>query len=117
VDLSAGVFAPLGDEELAARARWSGVTVDVRFRVTRWSSHMREHTIQAEKTLAMIGHPLTEVERLVRLIAAAWGRLEADLYLWPAGTPAVAEALKGGRSAAAAIATDAAQVRAAATGD
>lgn len=111
LDLSAGVFAPLGDEMLAAPARWSGVAVDVRFRVVRWSSHMREHTIQLEKTLGMVAHSISETERLVRLIAAAWGRLEADLYMWPPGAPAVAQALAICESTAAALGADASSVR------
>jgi hypothetical protein len=111
LDLAAGVFAPLGDDELAARARWAGIAVDIRFRVGRWASHLREHTIQTEKTLAMIDRPLSEVERLVRLIAAAWGRLEADLYMWPLGDRSVADALARAEEATAGVAADAASVR------
>jgi hypothetical protein len=114
LDLSAGVFAPLGDEELAARARWSGIGVDVRFRVNRWTSHLREHTIQVEKTLVMIDRPTSEVERLVRLVAAAWGRLESDLFMWPAGDRWVGEALALAEQSAADVATDAATVATAA---
>lgn len=94
VDLSAGVFGTLGDEELAARARWSGLLlVDVRFQMVRWTSHIREHTIQVEKTLGFIGRPLTEVDLLLRLIAAGYGRLEEELLLLPAERQAVADAL------------------------
>ena len=114
LDLSAGVFAPLGDDDLAVRARWSGVAVDVRFRVARWSSHMREHTIQVEKTLAVLGRPHTEVERLVRLICAAYGRLEEELFLRPADDAAVADSLALVEDAAASVAAQAPTVRAAA---
>lgn len=114
LDLSAGVFAPVGDDELAARARWSGVAVDLRFRLARWASHMREHTVQLEKTLVMLDQPPTEAARLARLVAAAWGRIEADLFLWPAGTPGVGEALAQAEQLAADVASDAASVRAAA---
>ncbi len=110
VDLSAGVFGPLGAADLAARARWAGRPVDVRFRMVRWSSHMREHTIQVEKTLGYIGHELTEVERLVRLTAAAYGRLEAELFMFQADRPDIAEALTLTESAAARVATGAASV-------
>ncbi|MEX2547938.1 MAG: DinB family protein [Chloroflexota bacterium] len=99
LDLSAGVFGPLGEEELAARARWSGVAVDVRFRLLRWSSHIREHTIQVEKTLAFIGRPTTEVDRLLRLICAAYGRLEEELFQVSA-SPRTSEALALAESAA-----------------
>lgn len=110
VDLSAGLFGTLGDEELASRARWSGMPVDVRFRMVRWSSHIREHTIQVEKTLGFIGRPLTEVDRLMRLIAAGYSRLEEDLLLLPPEQQPVADALALAESAAARIATDAQSV-------
>ena len=110
VDLSAGVFGTLGNEDLAARARWSGMPVDVRFRLVRWTSHIREHTIQVAKTLGFIGQPITEVDRLLRLIAAAYGRLEEDLLLLPTGQQPVADALALATSAAARIAEDAQSV-------
>lgn len=116
LDLSAGVFAPLGADELAARARWSGAPVDVRFRLNRWSSHLREHTIQVEKTLGYIGRPTTEVDRLLRLIAAAYGRLEEDLFMWPAGA-LPPEALAMAESVAGGVAADARTVRNSAAGD
>lgn len=111
VDQSAAVFAPLGADHLAARARWSGIPVDVRFRVVRWTSHLREHTIQLEKTLGFIGRPTSEVERLLRLIAAAYGRLEEDLFVWPPTEPSVAEALAMAESVARGISDDAGAVR------
>ena len=83
VDLAAGRLGGLGEEALAARARWSGFAVDVGFRLGRWSSHMREHTIQVDKTLAMLGRAPTEVERLVRLVNGAYGRLEAVVFALP----------------------------------
>ena len=61
-------------------ARWSGFAIDIDYRLGRWSSHIREHTVQVEKTLVMIDHHPTEVDRLVRLLLAAWGRAEAELY-------------------------------------
>ena len=54
----------------------------------RWSSHLREHTIQIEKTLALLGRVPTEPERLVRLTLAAYGRAEAVLFGQPAADPA-----------------------------
>jgi hypothetical protein len=61
-------------------ARWSGTAVTVGFRLNRWASHLREHTIQVEKTLVMLDDQPREVERLVRIIMAAYGRLEATGY-------------------------------------
>ncbi|MDP8904624.1 MAG: DinB family protein [Chloroflexota bacterium] len=114
LDLSAAVFAGLNDDELAVRARWAGFAVDVRFRVTRWSSHLREHTLQVEKTLTMIGRPTSEVDRLLRLVAAGYGRLEEELFMSPADEAAVAAASQRAQEAAAAVATQAREIRAAA---
>jgi len=110
VDQSAAVFAPLGADLLAARARWSGIPVDIRFRIVRWTSHLREHTIQLDKTLGFIGRPTSEVARLLRLIAAAYGRLEEELFMWPAGG-APTEALALAEAVARGIHGDVAAVR------
>jgi DinB superfamily len=80
VDQGSARFGQLSDDELALPARWSGYPVTLAFRQWRWSSHIREHTIQVDKTLAMLGHVPTEVERLVRLVASAYGRLEANAF-------------------------------------
>ncbi len=80
IDLATGRMANLDAADLAVPARWSGLAVDVGFRIGRWGSHIREHTIQVDKTLAMIGRPSSEVERLVRLIGASHGRLESHVY-------------------------------------
>ncbi|HUG48520.1 MAG TPA: DinB family protein [Candidatus Limnocylindria bacterium] len=92
LDLSAGALAGLDDAALAEGARWSGVPVTIGFRIGRWSSHIREHTVQLEKTLAMLGRQPGEVDRLLRLIAGAYGRLEEELYCWPASETGPAEA-------------------------
>ncbi len=103
-DLSTVAYADLGADDLAARARWSGLPVDVRFRIVRWSSHIREHTIQVEKTLGYIDRSTTEVDRLLRLICAAYGRLEEDLF--PASaSPRASEALALAESAAGEVLT------------
>jgi len=38
---------------------------------------VREHTVQVEKTLVMARREPTETDRLVRLVLATYGRLEA----------------------------------------
>ena len=83
LDLETARMAALDDQDLAARARWSGAWVDVGFRVGRWSSHLREHTIQVDKTLVMIGWTPREVDRLSGVILGAWGRLEATVFGLP----------------------------------
>ena len=109
----------LDDEALAVPARWSGIRVDVGFRLGRWSSHIREHTVQVDKTLAMIGWSPREVDRLVGLVVGAYGRLEEQVF----GLPAAALERGGddGRTPATLIeaattrvAADAASVRASA---
>jgi len=80
LDQSVERLAGLPDDRLALGARWSGFRVDVGFRLGRWSSHIQEHTVQVEKTLDMIDRRPSEVERLVRLVLAAYGRLESVAY-------------------------------------
>jgi hypothetical protein len=64
------------DDLEASSAFWDGVRPN-RFRLGRFESHLRQHTIQAEKAVqATIGAP-REVERLLRLLARATGDVEA----------------------------------------
>lgn len=80
LDVATERLAGLPGDRLGFGARWSGFAVDVGFRISRWSSHFREHTIQVEKTLVVIGHQPSENDRLVRHVLAAWGRAEAVVY-------------------------------------
>lgn len=108
LDLAAERLAGVPNERLRLLARWSGFIVTVGFRLGRWSSHIREHTIQIEKTLAMLGHGRDESERLGRLVLAAYGRAESAVFGRAAGpgldTAAgrVAEAAEEAREATAA---------------
>lgn len=76
------------DDELSLNApsAWAGHPVTVRFRLHRWSSHLREHTLQMDKTLVLLGRHPREVERLARLGLAAYGRLEGACYGVPETT-------------------------------
>ena len=76
-DRIAARLAPMTEDDLAGTsAFWDGVRVN-RFRLGRFESHLRQHTIQAEKAVqAIIGAP-REVERLLRLLARATGDVEA----------------------------------------
>jgi hypothetical protein len=86
--------ANLDAEALAASGTWSGVTVDIDFRIGRWASHIREHTVQLDKTLDWLGCQPTEPVRIVRDLVATWGRLEARIFpTAPAGTEDVVEAI------------------------
>ena len=100
----------LDDEALAVPARWSGIRVDVGFRLGRWSSHIREHTIQVDKTLAMIGWSPREVDRLVGLVVGAYGRLEEQVFGLPAAS--LERAGDDGRTPAAIVEEATARLRA-----
>jgi len=80
VDATASRYATLTTDDMQVMSGWSGFPVTIAFRQWRWSSHIEEHTVQVEKTLDMLGRRQTEVQRLVRLIARAYGRLEATAF-------------------------------------
>jgi len=80
VDLSMASLGALTEEQLAVPARWSGGEVTGGFRIGRWASHLREHTIQVEKTLVMLDRPIPEVERLIRMVFEAYGRLDETVF-------------------------------------
>jgi uncharacterized damage-inducible protein DinB len=61
---------------------WDG-PMPIRFRLHRFEEHLRQHTIQLDKTLAGIGRPPTEAHRLVRNIYNAL----ADVEMEPGGAP------------------------------
>jgi hypothetical protein len=107
-DQSTERLAGLPPDRLAYGTRWVGFALDIGFRLGRWSSHVREHTIQVEKTLVMIGHTSTEVDRLIRLILAEWGRAEAVVYGSADGGEAIA-VLAAAASRARVIASEVAQ--------
>ena len=100
LDLGAERLAAVADERLDQGARWSGFPVTIGFRLGRWSSHIREHTIQVEKTLAALNHDPGEPQRLARHVLAAYGRAEAAVF-GRAPTDGVAAAVRRiGRGAA-----------------
>jgi hypothetical protein len=65
-------LADIRDEELEAPSMyWEGYDLSLRFRLGRFDSHLRQHTVQVDKTLVDIGHAPNEARRLLRLIYAA----------------------------------------------
>ncbi len=50
---------------------WEGTPFTVEFRLHRLDAHLRQHTIQIEKTLDALGQPASEARRLLRLIYSA----------------------------------------------
>ncbi len=55
----------------------------------RWAAHLREHTVQVDKTLRWLRREPTEQERIARVVAGALGDLEAAW--WRAGRPSELE--------------------------
>jgi hypothetical protein len=50
---------------------WEGTPFTVEFRLHRLDAHLRQHTVQIEKTLASLGELPSEARRLLRLIYVA----------------------------------------------
>jgi DinB superfamily len=68
----------VADTELATASWfWEDKGYSIRFRMHRFEEHMRQHTIQVDKTLVALGHPPTEAERLVRNVYVALAGLES----------------------------------------
>ena len=73
-------FAGIEDSELEVpSAYWEVEPMSLRFRLHRFESHERQHTIQIDKTLALLGHAPTEARRLLRLVYAALAEVEGVL--------------------------------------
>jgi len=96
LDRGGAHFAGFSDDDLARPARWSGIPVTVGFRIGRWSSHLMEHAIQLDKTLAWLEWRPSEVERIVAELHRAWGRLEMAIF--PIEPAALAKRAPNGRS-------------------
>ena len=87
------------DEIEAPSMYWEGYELPLRFRLHRFDSHMRQHTIQAEKTLVLLGQGPNEARRLLRLLyaalaeaeGAAIGAGEGATAGWDAAARAIAE--------------------------
>jgi hypothetical protein len=98
-------FAEITDEELALPSMyWEGHELSLRFRLHRFDSHLRQHTVQIDKTLEAVGHAPGEAGRLLRLIYAALAEAEGATI----GEPDVAA--KSGRRLAEAIAARTAEI-------
>jgi uncharacterized damage-inducible protein DinB len=73
-------FSAVSDQELDARIWfWENEPMPLRFRLHRFDSHLRQHTIQVQKTLVSLHSEKTEVHRLLGLIYAAIAQLEGEL--------------------------------------
>ena len=73
-------FSDVTDQELDARIWfWENEPMSLRFRLHRFDSHLRQHTIQVQKTLVSLHSEKSEVHRLLGLIYAALAELEGNL--------------------------------------
>jgi hypothetical protein len=88
---------------------WEDKGYSIRFRMHRFEEHLRQHTIQVDKTLAAIGHPPTEAERLVRDLHTALAGVESVA----AGSAAGRDVLERCAASIDAIAVDVARIAAA----
>ena len=65
------------DAELEQDAWYWDGAMPIRFRLHRFEEHLRQHTIQLDKTLAVIGPP-TEAHRLLRNVYNALADVESN---------------------------------------
>jgi len=70
-------FGGVQETELSAPAVfWESEPMPVEFRLHRFDSHLRQHTVQVEKTLELLGLHSNEAKRLLRLIYSALAEVE-----------------------------------------
>jgi hypothetical protein len=68
------------DEELdAPSSYWEDEPVNVRFRLQRFAWHLRSHAMQTDKIRIAIGHRMTDMDRLARLLSTALGEAEGSI--------------------------------------
>jgi hypothetical protein len=73
-------FASITDEELELPSSfWEETHFPIRHRLHRYEAHMIQHTVQTDKTLAVIGQSPSETKRLIRHVFAALAEVEANL--------------------------------------
>jgi len=58
---------------------WEELPISVEFRLHRLDSHLRQHTIQIEKTLIAINENPSEAKRLLRLVYAALSDVDTTI--------------------------------------
>ena len=73
-------LAGLDADQMIRPSQWGPYDVmhqvDVRFRLHRFASHIVEHTVQCEKTIAALGVTLNDPRAVVRTIGATRGAHE-----------------------------------------
>ncbi len=86
-------FAAISREDLNFETKfWENTLMPQRFRMFRFESHMRQHTVQIEKTLVQLGLRPTEARQLLFLIFDALAEVENTTLGAPDfGGPAMAD--------------------------
>lgn len=73
-------FASIATNELDGKSLWwEGEELSLYWRLHRFDAHLRQHTVQAEKTRVILGLPTTEAHRLLRLVYQALAEVETQL--------------------------------------
>ncbi|HSM56762.1 MAG TPA: ankyrin repeat domain-containing protein [Candidatus Sulfomarinibacteraceae bacterium] len=101
-------FMHISDEEIRAPSVWwEGQPYGLRYRLQRMDAHLRQHTVQVEKTLQALGQPPNEARRLLRLVYRALADVESALLGVPdlgrAQREALAQRIAGYAQSAAAV--------------
>lgn len=105
-----GALGSVTDAELDTPSFfWEDKGYSIRFRMHRFEEHLRQHTIQVDKTLGAIGHLPTEAERLVRNLYTALAGVESVA----AGSDAGSDVLDRCAASIDTIATDVLRIAAA----
>jgi hypothetical protein len=73
-------FAGISNEELTLPATfWEETRFHIGYRLLRFEAHSRQHTIQIDKSLNLIGCGPTEAKRIVRMLYSALADLDSTL--------------------------------------
>lgn len=71
-------FSGITDQEIESESIWwEQQPYTLEYRLHRFEAHLRQHTIQVEKTLDQIGRPANEARRLIRQMYNALAEVEA----------------------------------------
>ncbi len=79
-DRALAEFAAISDSEIdGPSVWWENEPYSLAYRLHRMEAHLRQHTIQIDKTRAQLGRPATEAHRLLRLVYGALAEVEGAL--------------------------------------
>lgn len=120
-DRAVAEFAGISDEAIDGPSLWwEDEPYTLEYRLHRMEAHLRQHTIQVEKSRDQLGRPATEARRLLRLVYNALAEVEAALIgaadLAAEERAATARSIRGLADGAAAAVSQANSLVAAVTG-